>query len=814
MQEENTANNTEIFKSAIDLHRRGCFSEAKVLYQNFLKMQPDNADAMHLLGVAMSQSGELILAKQKILSAISINNHHSYQNSLGNVYKSLNKFSEATYHYELAIKIGGGSEAYCNLANLYVDTDDLIKSEELYLKAIELDPKCGQAYCNLGGVYDLQNKIDKSILYYQKAINILSENPVLFTNLANQYSKKNEIKKAEAFYLKAIELDSDYSDARYNLGLLYKKNGNIQSATKHIARLYNNAPEDPNVINLYLRLIIEQGEYKEIGQLVNELMNFDDGVYLFAESLCLLNSCFELDLSILEPHLITCLKDRRIDHQKISRFCFEIIKKKYIGQSLEKLKIGSFRELLDNGSKKTDLSIIAVDFLNDELLLLLLRNTLVADIKIEAILKTFRLNFLNLIAVEKDRSIFYHYNDFLLALAHQCFHNEYIFCCSSDELNTVNRIIDDLNQKNKKDLISAIPEIAIIGSYIPLHEACFSEFLLEKNNFPKDFERLIKLQLLDVYYERKCISRINAYTELNNAVSIKIKQQYEKNPYPRWLSVDIPSNKISFIDYFASIFPRVRINNLMSVLGNKDNLDVLIAGCGTGKQCIQFSTLIKNVDIKAIDLSFSSLGYTQRKIDEYEINNIELLNADILEYGDCKKVYDVIECSGVLHHLEEPEKGLGVLKTLLNKSGVMKIAVYSKTGRHFLESAREEIDKRGYKYNNGGLKKIRQSIISNQSCGYATIRSINDFYSESQLRDLLFNENEHLFDIPRIVEMLDKNKLTFIGFEFSNPGILKKYQSEYPEDHNCDDLDNWFLFEKENPAIFLEMYKFWVQHKK
>ena len=75
-------------------------------------------------------------------------------------------------------------------------------------------------------------------------------------------------------------------------------------------------------------------------------------------------------------------------------------------------------------------------------------------------------------------------------------------------------------------------------------------------------------------------------------------------------------------------------------------MNVLIAGCGTGKQILQAQTY-RNAKIVAIDLSLSSLAYAQRKITELGIDNVELIQMDILEVPLLEMKFDIIECGGV-----------------------------------------------------------------------------------------------------------------------------------------------------------------------
>ena len=78
---------------------------------------------------------------------------------------------------------------------------------------------------------------------------------------------------------------------------------------------------------------------------------------------------------------------------------------------------------------------------------------------------------------------------------------------------------------------------------------------------------------------------------------------------------------------------------------------------------------------------FSSLSYAKRKTEELGLGNIEYVQADLLSLGTLPRTFDVIESSGVLHHLGDWAQGWRVLLSLLKPGGVMNVGLYSAIGR-------------------------------------------------------------------------------------------------------------------------------------
>ena len=120
-------------------------------------------------------------------------------------------------------------------------------------------------------------------------------------------------------------------------------------------------------------------------------------------------------------------------------------------------------------------------------------------------------------------------------------------------------------------------------------------------------------------------------------------------------------------------------------------LNVLVAGCGTGQHAITTATKYENSFVTAIDLSAQSLCYAKRKAQEYGIKNVNFIEMDILDLKKLNRKFGLIECSGVLHHMKDPIKGLSNLSDCLESNGYLKLGLYSKYAREKILKARKII---------------------------------------------------------------------------------------------------------------------------
>src|SRR5207244_436635 len=107
----------------------------------------------------------------------------------------------------------------------------------------------------------------------------------------------------------------------------------------------------------------------------------------------------------------------------------------------------------------------------------------------------------------------------------------------------------------------------------------------------------------------------------------------------------------------------------------EDDIEILVAGGGTGQQPIDVSRRYKNTKVLAVDLSLTSLSYAERQTRALGLENIHYAQADIVQLGSIGRTFDLIESVGVLHHLADPLAGWKILLSLLRPGGFMMVGL-------------------------------------------------------------------------------------------------------------------------------------------
>jgi 2-polyprenyl-3-methyl-5-hydroxy-6-metoxy-1,4-benzoquinol methylase len=387
--------------------------------------------------------------------------------------------------------------------------------------------------------------------------------------------------------------------------------------------------------------------------------------------------------------------------------------------------------------------------------------------------------------------------DLTAAIARQCFINEYVFAQSGEETRQSVALKELLKQKlvDGQNIPPAL--LVALAAYFPLHSLPVAAALAGRS-WPQSVTELVRQQIREPAEEANDRPSIPALTPVDDKVSLRVMQQYEENPYPRWTTNPLPALAFDREEHAAPI----------SEASSKPATKILIAGCGSGQHAMQIARGFPGAHVLAVDISRPSLAYARRKAREAGLHNIEFAQADILKIATIGGAFDHIEAVGVLHHLAEPETGWRLLLSLLRPDGTMRIGLYSETARCGIIAAQKFVAERSYRPTPEDIRRCRQDILDlYQAPGWRDVIETADFYSMSGCRDMLFNVMEHNFDIARIRRFLDDHAVSFEGFELE-PQIRENFTAQFPGADALIDLDKWQAFELANPRTFRAMYVF------
>ncbi len=732
-------------QAAVDHHQAGRLTHAEAIYRQILQAAPRHPDALNV-------RFHLALALQ-----------------------AQGRFGEAAEQYREALRVNPDfAEAHLNLGGVLKVQGMLDAAIACYWQALARKPEFAEAHGNLGNALYAQGKVDAAIERYHKALSIKPNYADAHLNLAHALYAQDRLREAAQHYQMAISIDPKDVDAHVGLASALLSEGQAARALEVSTRALQ---------------IRETAEAKAlIVRCINGLDYIADNVEIRELVIRAMSEPWG------RPGQLVAASVTLIGSNRDIRACIERATAAWPARlSMQELLVAS------------ELASVC----DDRLLRCLLENAPVFGIGLERFLTMARFAILHdsaATAVVEERS------EALLtlccALAKQCFINEYVFSTTADEFRMATALRDKLAAALESKIPIPALWVAVVASYFPLFSLPSSEGLLEQS-WPEALRLLLAQQLIEPLKEHHSRAAIPRLTAIDDEVSRLVRQQYEQNPYPRWVKAQ-PRGSAMTVDAFL-----LREFSLDSChfLGKHDEVDILIAGCGTGQQSIHTAQRFSSAKVLAVDLSLTSLCYAKRKTEEVGIKNIEYAQADILRLGSIGRTFDVIECVGVLHHLAKPLTGWRELLSLLRAGGFMHLGLYSELARRDIAAAQGFVAAQGYDSSAEGIRRCRQDLIAmSDRDPFKRVTAIDDFYVTSGCRDLLFHVKEHRFTLPQIRDFLLELHLKFIGFVLE-PRVVRKYRDRFPDDTSKTNLDCWDLFERENPRTFIGMYDFYVQKR-
>jgi SAM-dependent methyltransferase len=277
-----------------------------------------------------------------------------------------------------------------------------------------------------------------------------------------------------------------------------------------------------------------------------------------------------------------------------------------------------------------------------------------------------------------------------------------------------------------------------------------------------------------------------------------LHEQYEQSPYPRWIA------EPTGLPYAVPPAVEKRIATARFKAPK-----VLIAGCGTGQQILVIRDLFPRSHLTCVDFSRTSLAYAVRKCRELGVAAIDFQALDLLKVGSLGKSFDMVDCVGVLHHLEDPAAGLAALSGVIPAGGLLHLAAYSRRAREPVAALRDKIAAAGIPSTPDGVRDFRARVRKGafDPLPPAIVYS-PDYYSVSGLRDLLFNARERSFDLPEIVALAAGHGFKWMGLDIPPPlyPVAQEIFDKAPEELTP---DQWDEVEQAAPFAFGGMYSLW-----
>ena len=782
----------QIFSLALRHHQAGQLQQAQTLYSQALAIDPNHAPSLHYLGVLALQSGRADRAVELIGRAIELEGRdpESHYN-IGLAFRALGRIDEVVAHCRRAIALKADyADAHLNLGNALRQQGKLDEAAASYRRLAHLRRDSADAHFNLANVFAEQGKLKDAVAAYERTLALAPNHAQALNNFGTVLMNLGRAGEAVTFFHRALQHGPDLAESYINLAGALLAQGQVYDACGLINRAFETG--------------VARSKPTEALDLVRRALATEesrDTRTLFVQ--CLRTLSPVPDLPYLRGLLIRALTEPWGRPSDLAPAAASLLRQDAaIGGVIDRAARAwprrlSTQELFD----ESGLGAIS----GDDLLRSLLQSSFVRDLAFERFLTNLRAALLEIASAESPEHRDPEILALCCALARHCFINEYVFDGGEAELACAATLRDRLAAALEAG--EDIPAFALAAAamYHPLHTLPAAEKLPHRQ-WPEAVRDLLTQQVAEPAEEREIRESLPVLSAIDDEVSRAVQQQYEQNPYPRWAKAAPIGRALRLDDYLLSRFQHAGFRPL-----GKTDVDILIAGCGTGQHSALLAQQFIGAQVLAIDLSRASLGFAARMTRALGLTNVTYAQADILKLASLGRSFDVIDSSGVLHHLADPLAGWRVLLSRLRPGGVMRLGLYSLLARQDIEAVRGFVRTRGYRPIPDDIRRARQDLAEfPPGTPQRIITEASDFFSMSECRDLLFHVQEKSFTLAEIKQFLDEERLGFLGFETS-AGVSQLYARKFPGDSAMSDLARWHAVEAENPRIFFNMYQFWVQ---
>jgi 2-polyprenyl-3-methyl-5-hydroxy-6-metoxy-1,4-benzoquinol methylase len=335
----------------------------------------------------------------------------------------------------------------------------------------------------------------------------------------------------------------------------------------------------------------------------------------------------------------------------------------------------------------------------------------------------------------------------LAALARQCFANEDLFDTTASEEQRLAGIEQEIARAADAKQTAPLGRLLMLrGLYHPPSELDSAAAIaaLPLHELSVQVHAAIRQMLLEPLAEVALRGSLSRLDPVHEPTSERVRDQYEQNPYPRWLHLPEAGSPLP---------------------GNAgEPRQLLVAGCGTGQHPLRLALANPADQILGLDLSVASLTYGMRMASKLGIDNVTFVQGDLLELSRLGRRFDHIECVGVLQHIRDHRRAWEALAHQLRPGGTMVVGVYSKYARLLVADLRAQIAREEISPTPEGMRSFRRRLLDDpaNASTVSSLERVHDFFTMSMLRDLLFHAYEHTYTVAEIEEIVNQLGLSLL----------------------------------------------------
>lgn len=238
----------------------------------------------------------------------------------------------------------------------------------------------------------------------------------------------------------------------------------------------------------------------------------------------------------------------------------------------------------------------------------------------------------------------------------------------------------------------------------------------------------------------------------------EVRDFYERYPYPRPID-NLEKYQLRWQDLQRR---RADYHLFWPHKPYKEDFSILIAGCGTS-QAAKHALRRPEARVIGIDFSSASVRCTEDLKKKYNLSNLQVHQLPVERADELKESFDQIVCTGVLHHLPDPDAGLRALRSVLKPDGAMHLMVYAPYGRTGIYMIQEFCKRLGIQATDEGIRDLIPALRALPP-GHpleSLLREAPDFHHEAALADALLHPQDRAYSVPQLFDFIKRGEMRF-----------------------------------------------------
>jgi len=251
-------------------------------------------------------------------------------------------------------------------------------------------------------------------------------------------------------------------------------------------------------------------------------------------------------------------------------------------------------------------------------------------------------------------------------------------------------------------------------------------------------------------------------------MSDAVRAQYEAYPYP----LRPPGSDEGFLESLSPL-ENLLVLSSAACAGQLDMqapLRVLVAGGGTGDAALLLADQLRRVGnpgrVTYLDLSTASRRIAEERASRFGLDNIDFHTGSLLEVGSLLPgPYDYINCSGVLHHLPDPEEGARALSSVLAPHGVLGAMVYGTMGRIGVYQCQRLLRTLGHGLDLPEQVALARRVLGDNAPPWLSLNEamrFTDTLSDAEIVDRYLHPQDRAYTVPQLLGLMEAASLQIV----------------------------------------------------